>query len=296
MAIRSAISKRFTPFLLILPSLMIILGLFLFPFIYNVFLSLNDWSQGGGRHVFAGLQNYNRLFRDENFINSIRISLKFTVYSVLIEFLLGLGIALLLDGVTRGKKLLRVLIVIPMAITPIVSSLTWKTLIYSTSFGVLNYLLSVLGLSGQAWLADSNLALGSLIAMEVWHWTPFMVIIFVAGLSSLPEECYEAAYVDGAKPVQIFFRITLPLLIPVTFVGIIFRTIDAFRTFDVIFALTAGGPGTVTQAMPLYIFQTTFEYYRIGEGSAAAFVIVVIAMVIVTCLYSLSRILKRDAQ
>lgn len=287
--------RDFYPYFLILPAIVLLLALFVYPYAYNIYLSLNNWRAGFHSPEFIGLGNFKELLIDNpSSWNAISVSLRFTFIGVAVEFVLGLGIALLFDSLTRGKKFFRTIIVIPMAITPIVASLTWKTLMYDTTFGVLNYLFSSIGLGKLQWLGSVEMALASVIIVEVWHWTPFLVILFIAGLSSLPRENYEAAYVDGATGIQMFRFITFPLLIPITFIGVIFRMMDAFRTFDVIYALTGGGPGTITQAMPLYIFQTTFEYFHFGSGAAASFVIILISLFIVTVLYSLYRHLKKD--
>lgn len=228
---------------------------------------------------FRGLGNYAALLSSPDFWNAMRVTLVFTVGSVGIEFLLAWGVALTLNTSFRGVRFIRAILIFPMVIAPIIVALTWR-IAYDPDFGLINYLLSLVGLPGLGWVADARTALGSLILVDVWQWTPYISLILLSGLQSLPQEYYEAAEIDGASAIQTFWLITIPLLRQVMMIAIIFRTMGAFRAYDLIYGLTYGGPGNATTNASFYAYQVTFEQGLVGQGSAISmFLVLVIVLV-----------------
>ncbi len=226
---------------------------------------------------FLGLANYKRLLLDVSFWQSARFTLLFVLVSVSIELVLGMLFALTLNEAIPGRGLLRVAVLIPWAIPIAISARIWE-LIYSYDFGVLNFLVTHVGLANSPvnWLGTSTGAFFALVLSDVWKSTPFMAIILMAGLSTIPRDLYQQAMVDGANFIQRFFRITLPLLRPVIVVALLFRTIDAIRIFDLVYVLTGGGPGGSTNSLSLY----AFRYYVNGDfgyGSAISVLVFLLA-------------------
>jgi multiple sugar transport system permease protein len=215
---------------------------------------------------FAGAENFVRLLTDQQFHIGLMNTLVFTVSAVTIEFLLGLGLALLLDRYVRRWNVLKTLLMLPMMLPPVAVAITWK-LIYEPQFGVLNEIMFNLGLPPQAWAGDARLAMLSLIIADVWQWTPFMFLLMLAGLASLPVEPYEAAAIDGASAWRQFRDLTLPFLKPVIAIALLLRIMDALRLFDLVFILTGGGPADRTKTLSLYIYQVA---YRFADQSYAA--------------------------
>jgi multiple sugar transport system permease protein len=226
---------------------------------------------------FLGLNNYSRLLRDVHFWQSVRFTFLFVIVSVGLELVLGMTFAVVLNEVFPGRGLLRVAILIPWAIPIAISARIWE-LIYNYDFGLLNFIVVSLGIADGPinWLGSSTGAFFSLVISDVWKTTPFMTIVLLAGLSSIPGDLYKQAMVDGSTFDQRFFRITLPLLRPVLIVALLFRTIDAIRIFDLVYVLTGGGPGGSTTSLSLY----AYRYYLSGDfgyGSAVSVVIFLFA-------------------
>jgi multiple sugar transport system permease protein len=222
------------------------------------------------------------------FINSIIVSIIYTSLSTILSFLIGLGLALLLNEEFKGRNLIRTLIVIPLAIPAVVAGFSWK-FILSSEVGIIGtYLLRYLLNLNIAPLAHPTLALGCVTLADIWAKTPLMFLILLAGLQAIPKDLYDAAKVDGGTSWKIFRYITLPLLRPLAIIALIIRVIDAFNSFDVIFCMTKGGPGTATQTLPLLGWKIGFLYYNIGE--AAALAVLMIFMIII-----LSNVLIRYA-
>jgi multiple sugar transport system permease protein len=229
---------------------------------------------------FLGLGNFMRLFADINFWQSIRFTLLFVLVSVAFELILGMAFALVLNETIPGKGLLRVAILVPWAIPIAISARIWE-LIYNFEFGVLNFIVIKLGITDGPvnWLGSPIGAFFSLVISDIWKTTPFMTIILLAGLSTIPQDLYKQAMIDGTTFFQRFFRITLPLLRPVLVVALLFRTIDAIRIFDLVYVLTGGGPGGSTTSISLY----AYNYYLSGDfgyGSAVSVIVFLIAAVL----------------
>ena len=263
------------------PALISLILITVVPFIINIINSFRDYYLVNPKGpTFIGLENFKQiLFNDASFWHSLWVTLLFTAGCILIEFWLGLGIASLLSSGGPFRNVVRSILILPMAATPVAVSFTWK-IMYSPSLGIINYFLELLHIPGSSWVGDPKTALLSVILVDAWQWTPFMMLIMLAGFMSLPSEPFEAATVDGAKDWQIFRYITLPLLKPVAFTALLFRIIDALKTFDIIFVLTRGGPGNATETLNLYTYLKGFSYLRIGEASALAIIFLIIIIVI----------------
>ncbi|MGQ9474205.1 MAG: carbohydrate ABC transporter permease [Candidatus Caldatribacteriaceae bacterium] len=271
--------ETWLPWILVTPVIAFLLIITIYPFIYGVYLSLSDFTLLGVS--FRGLENFVNLFRDDRFLNSLKVTLVFVFSAVLLEFLVGLGIATLLNCPFRGKRVVAPLVYIPMIMAPIAVALMWRML-YSPEYGPINFfLLSSKLINRQiAWLSESGFALLSLIIVDTWQWSPFMFLILYAGLQSIPSELSEVAQIDGASGWEIFKHITLPLLFPFIVLAFLFRLMDAFKVFDSISVLTKGGPGTSTEVVSWLSYLTGFTYFRLGYAAAMALVLYLLVMVI----------------
>ena len=250
-----------------------------------------------GENLFIGAGNYARLVTDAAFHESLWTSLLYTAVVVFIEFTLGLLIAeLLTTQVGRGfRNAVNLLIIVPVMMTPVVVALMWKILFMHPSFGLFNYGLSLLGLQGQAWLGNYATAMPSVILVDIWEWSPFVVLVLVSSMSGLPTEQFEASRVDGASGWQIFRYISLPLLKPAILVVLLIRIMDAFRVFDTIFMMTKGGPGSSTEVLSILIYLQAFPFFRMGYASAMSYVMMFIIDGISTALiYLLYKTAKGD--
>ena len=224
---------------------------------------------------FVSDRNFTRLFSDERLYISLVRTVGFAVTAVTCQFLLGLTIALLLSE--KGPKLLRSVILLPMVIAPTVVGLIWRFM-FNDEIGVINYFLEIIHIPPPLWLGDQRIALFALILIDVWQWTPFIVLILLAGLVSLPSDIEEAAIVDGVNWWQMLNRIKLPLLKKAIFVALIFRTIDSLRVFDTIYTVTAGGPNNVTELLSMYTYKTSFRFFEMGYGALLAFVTLILVI------------------
>lgn len=268
-------------YLLVAPALLCIIAIALYPVLNTFKLSLYYMKlQLIGMTHFIGFQNYISLFNDPRFRSASINTVIFTIVSVSLELVIGMIMALLMNKKFKGTGLVRAAILIPWAIPTIVSALMWK-FIYNDQFGLLNDILLRMGIinSYKAWLGSPSLAMGSAIFADVWKTAPFMALLLLAGLQNISYEFYEAAKVDGAGSIRRFFSITLPLLKPTILVALIFRTLDAFRVFDLIFVMTGGGPGNSTETLTIYAYKTLFRNLDFGIGSAIAVVIFIFVFI-----------------
>jgi multiple sugar transport system permease protein len=267
--------RRFVLFSL-LPALAVLISITVFPFFYLIYLSMHSWNiaKPGSFH-FNNFGNFVALFSDPRFLNAILRTLNYVGAAVVVEFGIAFGLASFLSKKFWGKKVILPLLIIPLGVTPIVASLVWKIL-YHSEYGLINYFIELLGLIPPMWLTDKNIALYSIIIIDVWRWTPLIMLIFIAGITALPKDVYEAAELDGARGWQRFKNITWPLLLPISSVVILMRLMDAFKAFDDIYGLTQGGPGTSTETMNILLMLTSFRYYDFGKGSAISLVMLVL--------------------
>jgi multiple sugar transport system permease protein len=226
---------------------------------------------------FVGLQNYLDLFSNPDFVNSLRITFTFVIAAIAIELVIGMGLALLLNHDLKGKGIMRSLILLPMMCTNVVIGLTFR-LLYNYDLGLINYYLSQLGFSRVEWLSNPSVAMPAVIIVDVWNTTSFVALLLLAGLQSLPDEPFEAAMIDGANSWQTFVYLTLPLLRQTILVVLLWRLIDTFRIFDVIYLLTAGGPARATETVSIYVYRYGFQSFNLGIASAAAYIMIFIML------------------
>ncbi len=268
---------KWLPWALIAPTALFALAMTVLPLGYSLLTSFEEFRLGLPP-VFTGLQNYRNLWSDNNFHSSLATTLVFTVAATAIEFVLGLSLALLLKEEFPFHGVIRSSLIIPMVIAPVVVGIIWR-LLYNADVGLFSFAVHALTGKNISVLSSTTLALPALILVDIWEWTPFMFLILLAGIQSLPLEPFEAARVDGASAWNIFVHLTLPMLRPVIVVAILIRALDAFTVFDQVFVLTQGGPGTATEVATLMIYKTAFRFSQFGYGAAMA----VALLILVAC-------------
>lgn len=274
--------ERHLRYLMLAPAMLILLGLTIFPSLYMFYAAVHKISPNPDiPWEFVGIGNFVRLLTDSQFHVGLWNTIIFTVSAVTTEFLLGLGLALLLDKYIRRLTFLKTILMIPMMLPPIAVAITWK-LIYEPQFGVLNEFMFRLGLPLQAWAGDANLAMFSIVVADVWQWTPFIFLLMLAGLASLPQEPYEAAAIDGASAWRQFWDLTVPFLTPVIAIALLLRTMDAIRLFDLVFILTGGGPADRTKVLSLYIYQVAYRFVDPGYAAAISLFVLFVTVALST--------------
>jgi multiple sugar transport system permease protein len=261
------------------PAVLLVAAIIVYPIVYTVWMSLQDWFASSlTLPRFIGLANYQKiLVGDPRFREAVIRTLYFTALVIAGETVLGVAMALLFNREFWGRGLLRTLAILPMVATPVAIGLVF-VMMYHPTLGVGNYLLSVLHLPPFKWTYSSATALYALAVVDIWQWTPLIMLIALAGLASLPREPYEAAHIDGATPLQAFWHITLPLLRPAIVVAILFRAIDAIKTFDIIFIMTQGGPANSTETINILLFNQAFSYFNMGYASSMAVALFAVVM------------------
>ncbi|HYY58058.1 MAG TPA: sugar ABC transporter permease [Pyrinomonadaceae bacterium] len=263
--------ERALPYLLVGPAVLVLLALSIYPLLYAVRVSFQT---GVGRSAQWTFRNFARLASDGFFLSALSHTLVYAVAALAFEFLLGLGLALLLNREMRGRSLWRATLLVPLMLPPVVVGVVWR-LMLNPNFGAINGTLKSMGLDTESltWTASPRLALASVIAVDVWQWTPFVFLVLLAGLQAIPQEPYEAARIDGSSSWQTFRHITLPLLKPAILIALLLRTMDLLRVFDQIFILTEGGPGFATETISLYIYRAAFRFGNFGYAAAMSFVL-----------------------
>ncbi|MEQ8967276.1 MAG: sugar ABC transporter permease [Azospirillaceae bacterium] len=267
--------KRRTAFGLISPAVAVIVAINIFPILFALYISLHFWSFGRGEPRFAGFFNYEELFYDDRFINAILTSGKFVFLAVAIEFLIGFGLAFLFNQKVRGLVTLRKIAILPIMVMPLVAGLVWFYL-FNENFGAINWFITILGFDKVAFLTDLDVALWSLVAADVWQWTPFVMLVMFAALQSLPEYVYEAARMDGLDRWQTFWRVTVPMLKPSIMIVVLLRIVDSFKMIELVFMMTKGGPAGRTEVLPWYLYVTGFQSMDLGYAAAMAVVMLII--------------------
>ena len=269
--------KQWEPFAFASPSLVLIAAVIVFPLAYAFYLSLQNFDLSvGPEYEYVGAQNYvEALVKDQRFLGSVWNTAVIIAPSLAIELLLGLGIALLLSRVIRGRPIITALLAIPAMVSPVMGGMAWR-MMYGVKFGAINNLGRQLGILDVYfdWFASPAIAVTAVVLVEVWHNTPFMMLVLLAGIQSIPEELYDAAKVDGATPWQSFWSITLPLLRFTMAVGAMIRLIDLTKLFGLIFVLTYGGPGSSTETVAFNTYLVGFKDFRMSYASALSYVIV----------------------
>ena len=275
----------------LLPGLLFLFAIDVVPLIYSAWLSLYDWWLLRPSSIrFIGLGNYLRLATDPELRRAVVVTGLFTAGAVVLEFLVGLGLALLFSQPFRFLRPLRVVLLLPLFVVPVVGATMWRV-IFHPDMGPLNYYLNLFGLGRPPWLSDPTLALVSITLVDAWRTIPFMFLVMYAGIEVLPAELFEAAAVDGASRWQAFRHITVPLLAYIMLVAVLIRAMDAFRELDIIYVLTGGGPGTATQTIQML----SYRVFGLGHmGLANALGIITLGLVAVLCYLLMRAILRPE--
>jgi len=268
--------RRRSYYYFIVPALVVTGAVIIFPWLYTIWMSAFEWTIGSTAH-YVGFGNYQKLFANQRFHEAVLHTFYFTVLAVIAPLLLGTWAAMIFHREFPFRGVLRGIFIMPMMATPVAVALVW-TMMFHPQQGVLNYLLSLVGLPPSLWVYSPTLVIPSLVLVEIWHWTPLVMLIVLGGLASLPTEPYESARLDGASEWQLFRFVTLPLVAPFIAVAAVIRTIDALKTFDTIYVITGGGPGTASETINLYLYLQAFAFYNIGTASAVVVVFFVIVL------------------
>lgn len=270
---------RLLPWVLLAPALLLLAGLTLYPLGRTLALSAFNTDYGFAGATFVGLDNYSELIGNRFFRIAVLNTVLFTLAATFIEIALGLGLALLLDKAFAGRSLVMTLLLAPFVLSTMVVTAIWRAW-FHFDLGYLNNALRTIGLPGVAWLFDPNLALWSIVLVDVWQSVPFCFLIILAGLRLIPRDVYEAARIDGAGAWRRFRDMTVPLLAPYLLIAALLRCVDSFKLFDKVYAMTGGGPGQATETVSLYVYRQGFRFFDIGLASAAAVVMILVAGVL----------------
>ncbi len=276
---------------LIAPSVLLMVWLTVYPVLDVLHLSFYDYNYITDVKAFIGLKNFRQLFSSTLFQDSFRNTLVFSLCATLLEVALGLFLALVFDGSFPAKKQFMTVIIFPMMLSTMVVSAIFKTL-YHQDIGLFNHLLTSLGLEPVGWLIDPAWALSSIILVDIWQWTPFAFILLQASLQSIPHEVFEAAQIDGANYPQMVRKITLPILFGQIMLVAMLRTIDTFKLFGKVYALTQGGPGNATETLSTFIYREGFSYFNLGKAATAS--LVTLSIVCLISLFYIKKILTGE--
>lgn len=256
----------------VVPTIVFLILINIFPLFYSLILSFADYSAVSARPPnWIGIQNYRELLRDPHVWESLYITLKYVIISVSGQLVVGFGVALLLNRSIPGKGTITTLLLLPMMMSMAIVGLFWK-LLYSPSWGIINYLF---GLQNFVWISNADVALLAIAITDIWMWSPFVMLLSLAGLSAIPKHLYEAAAIDRASRWFTFRRITLPLVTPLLLIAVIFRTMEAFKTFDLAFIMTGGGPGTATELIAIKLYNMAFPQWQTGKSCALAYILLI---------------------
>jgi multiple sugar transport system permease protein len=274
-------SRLITRWALIAPCLTVLLGFSIFPLLYSLRLSVLRWDIQIPGQEFVGLGNYLNLLSDAEFRSSLAVTAIIVLGAVAVEALFGLALALILAGSLPGRRFLIPLFTLPVTVAPVVVAFTWK-LMFDAQYGPVNQFIGwIVNRDVQFdWLNHVSTSIIAVIVADVWQWTPFVFLVVLAGLMALPGDLFEAAAVDGASPLRQLLHLTLPLLRPVLGVTVLIRSLDAVKFFDIVYAMTHGGPGTSTETVSFYIYRTGFQYFRMGYTAAATYILLAIVSVL----------------
>ncbi|MGL4637220.1 MAG: carbohydrate ABC transporter permease [Beijerinckiaceae bacterium] len=283
--------RRYYPFAI--PALVLMAAVIIFPWLFTLVMSVMDFKVGGAV-AFVGLDNYLKLFSDERFLESIGRTFWFTLLAVVFPIGLGTAAAVIFHREFPWRGVLRTVFIMPMMATPVAVALVW-TMMFHPQLGVLNYLLSLIGIAPFAWVYDPNTVIFTLVLVEVWHWTPLVMLIVLGGMAALPSDPYDSATIDGATDWQMFRFITLPLILPYIMVAVVIRTIDALKVFDTIFVITQGGPGTASETLNIFLYLQAFQFYNLGYASAVVVVFFVIIIALSLLLLYMRQRMKWNA-
>ena len=264
------------------PTLILLILMNIFPLVYSLYLSFTEYSViSGDAPTWVGIQNYQDILTDQRFWSNFAVTGRYALLSVSLQMIVGFGLAMLLRSKFFGSGLLTTLILVPMMLSPVVVGVFWR-LIFNPSIGIFNQLiLQPNPNTGPEWLGEPNLALWAIVIVEVWMWSPFVMLLALAGLSAIPDYLYEAASIDRASAWFQFRRITLPQVMPLLLIALLFRTIEAFKQFDLVMGLTGGGPGDVTETVSVRLYREAFQgQFDTGSSSALAYIVLIVIIAI----------------
>jgi len=274
--VRTGMSDLSIRNLFIIPTIAFLILINVFPLLWSLFLSFHEWrANSASEPVFVGIQNYQAILNSPDHWETFALTATYVVYAVIGELVVGFGIALLLNRKMRAKGLITTLLLLPMMMSPAVVGLFWK-LLWNPSWGIVNPLL---GLDNQfAWLSDASRVMWAVVITDIWMWSPFVMLLSLAGLSAIPKHLYEAAEVDRASWWFTFRNITLPLVSPLLLIAVIFRTMENFKQFDMIFTMTGGGPGIATEVNAIKLYRMAFQQWNTGESCAFAYIMLIMVV------------------
>jgi multiple sugar transport system permease protein len=271
--------------LLITPSALLLMLFQVLPIVIGANASFRDWTLSNPKRTWVGFSHYTSVITDPAFLQvALPNTFLFMCASVAGALALGLALAVLLNRRFRGQKLVQTVLLLPLMVAPVIAAIMVRWM-FNDQFGIVNATLEAIGLEGQPWLAQRWSAFGVILVTDIWLWTPWFALLLLAGLQSLPKEPFEAAAIDGTTPLRVFRYLTLPMLRPVIVVCVVIRSIDAFRTFDIVWTLTGGGPARSTELFSLYAYVDAFLKLDFGRGSAAAIIGGLIILVVGIALY-----------
>ena len=270
------LNKRFDETMLVLPATLFLILFSIYPLIFSFRLVFFKWFLNKPNPPsFIGLSNIQNVLLDARFLNSLKVTLIILLIAVTIETLAGLFLSLLFRDKVYGKRIIISLLMIPIMISPMVIGIIWR-FILNPEIGIANYILKMVGLQPLIWLGDIKYALSTIILIDIWQWTPFLFIIFLSGMQGISPNLYEAAEVDGASEWGLIRYITIPMLKPIMYIGILIRSIDSFKMFDLVYILTRGGPVNSTETASLYIYKTGFNFFNRGKASTMSYILLII--------------------
>lgn len=265
----------------LLPGLLVLVAIIIFPLLFTIRVSFSNWDVISPGLDWLGVKNYLRVFADTRFWESMGRLCFIAIVTVLVEYVLGFALALLVWKDVQYKKFFRVLFLVPMMTTPVIMSVIWRTMFHE-SLGPLNDILGMIGIDPVPWLSTATMSMVSVMIVEIWQWTPFMFLLLLAGLLSLPIEPFQAAKVDGAGPFRTFFLVTFPLMAPITIATLIIRLIEASKIMETVYVLTSGGPGTATETGSYYIYIRGLRDFQIGYAASLSVVYLVLMIIALT--------------
>jgi multiple sugar transport system permease protein len=280
----------------LLPGLLVLMAIILFPLGFTIRVSFSSWDVIQPGLDWIGAKNYARMIEDNRFWQALLRLSFLSVFSVAMQYVIGFTLALMVWKQVRMKRLVRVLFLIPMMTTPVIMSVIWRT-VFHESLGPANDLMNVIGIGPVPWLSTEIMAIVSVLIVEVWQWTPFMFLLLLAGLLSLPKEPFLAAAIDGAGPIRTFFNVTFPMMATISVGAIIIRLIEASKIMDTVYVLTSGGPGSATETSSYYIFIRGLRDFQIGYSAALSLtylIIMIIALTVIAKLLTGLLIKKKD--
>ena len=279
---RKQLSDRNIMVLFIAPTMIILVLMNIYPLFYSLYLSFTEYSViSSTAPKWVGFQNYLTILSDARFWKHFAITGRYTLISVALQMLVGFALALLIKEKFKGSGIITTLILVPMMLSPVIVGVFWR-LMFNPSYGIVNYLLGFRNINtSPEWLGDPVLALWAIIIVDVWMWSPFVMLLSLAGLSAIPDYLYEAAAIDRASPWFIFRRITMPQVMPLLLIAVLFRTIEALKQFDLVMGITGGGPGDATETVSVRLYREAFQgQFDTGLSSALAYIVLIVIIAI----------------